>query len=113
LASTYRSQGRWKEAKELFVKVVETRKTVLGQGYPSTLTSMVNLAYTWKSQGRDEEAIELLKRAEEFQRQILGSDHYLTIDSTQTLFEWQMLAETDHLQKVQNAPRMTDNHCTS
>ena len=29
LASTYWNQGRWKEAEELFVQVMETRKRVL------------------------------------------------------------------------------------
>jgi len=48
-----RSQGRWKEAEEVEVKVMETREKVLGQEYHSTPTSMANLAYTWKSQRRD------------------------------------------------------------
>jgi len=58
LASTYRHQGRWKEAEELDVQVVEKRKRVLGQEHPDTLTSMNNLAWTLKSQGRDDEALE-------------------------------------------------------
>jgi hypothetical protein len=44
LASTYRKQGRWKEAEELVVQVMETRKRVLGEEHPDTLTSMGNLA---------------------------------------------------------------------
>ena len=49
LASTYRNQGLWKEAEELFVQVIETRKRVLGAEHPDTLTSMNNLASTfWK-----------------------------------------------------------------
>jgi hypothetical protein len=48
LASTYRNQGRWKEAEELFVQVMETRKRVLGEEHPSTMTSMNNLAFTLK-----------------------------------------------------------------
>ncbi|KAH8698009.1 hypothetical protein BGW36DRAFT_296432, partial [Talaromyces proteolyticus] len=34
----------WKEAEELFVQVIETRKRVLGGEHSSTLTSMANLA---------------------------------------------------------------------
>ena len=34
LASTYRDQGRWKEAEELEVKVMETSLRVLGQEHP-------------------------------------------------------------------------------
>jgi hypothetical protein len=44
LASTYRNQGRWKEAEELFVQVMETSLRVLVQEHPDTLTSMNNLA---------------------------------------------------------------------
>ncbi|KAM7188718.1 hypothetical protein V8F33_010488 [Rhypophila sp. PSN 637] len=39
-------QGRWKEAESLEVQVMETRKRVLGEDYPDTLTSMNNLAFT-------------------------------------------------------------------
>ena len=44
LAATFFNQGRWKEAKELFLQVMETRKRVLGQEHPSTLINMGNLA---------------------------------------------------------------------
>jgi len=44
LASTFCYQGQWKEAMELFLQVVETRKRVLGKEHPDTLTSMANLA---------------------------------------------------------------------
>jgi len=47
LASTYRNQGRWNEAKKLEVQVIETRKRVLSDEHPHTLTSMANLAATW------------------------------------------------------------------
>ena len=46
LASTFREQGRWKEAEELEVKVMETKKRILGQDHPDTLSSLANLAYT-------------------------------------------------------------------
>ena len=38
---------------------METRKRVLGQEHPDTLTSMANLASTYRSQGRWKEAEEL------------------------------------------------------
>ena len=47
--------GRWKEAGEPEVQVMETSKTVLGE-HSDTLTSMTNLAFTLKGQGRDDEA---------------------------------------------------------
>ena len=49
LASTYRNQGRWKEAEELEVKVMETSLRVLGQEHPDTLTSITNFALTYKN----------------------------------------------------------------
>ena len=51
LASTFWNQGRWKEAEELLVQVMETFKRVLGQEHPDTLTSMANLASTYRNQG--------------------------------------------------------------
>jgi len=44
LASTYRNQGRWKEAEELDVRVMETSLRVLGEEHPSTLTSIESAA---------------------------------------------------------------------
>jgi hypothetical protein len=52
LALTYQIQGRWKEAEELFMQVMETFKRVLGAEHPDTLTSMNHLAYTWREQER-------------------------------------------------------------
>lgn len=52
LASSYRNQGRWKEAEVLGVEVLEIRKTVLGAEHPNTLTSMNNLAATFYDQER-------------------------------------------------------------
>jgi hypothetical protein len=41
-------QGQWKEAEELEVQVMQTRKRVLGEEHPETLTTMRNLASTYK-----------------------------------------------------------------
>jgi hypothetical protein len=46
LASTYRNQGRWDTAEELFVQVMEMSKKKLGADHPSTLSSMNNMAFT-------------------------------------------------------------------
>ncbi|RJE18902.1 Phosphorylase superfamily [Aspergillus sclerotialis] len=82
LASTYRNQGRWKEAEELDVQVMETRKKVLGAEHPSTLTSMANLAFTWKMQGRGAEALDLLQNCVELQMKVLCVDHPDTLLSS-------------------------------
>jgi hypothetical protein len=47
LASTYRNQGRWDDAKELKVQVIKTSKTKLGVDHLNTLTSIANLALTF------------------------------------------------------------------
>jgi hypothetical protein len=46
---TLYSDGRFKEAEELFVQVMETRKRVLREDHPDTLTSMANLASTYRN----------------------------------------------------------------
>ena len=43
LSSAVQDQGRWKEAEELQVQVMETSKRVLGEEHPSTLTTIANL----------------------------------------------------------------------
>ncbi|KAL4965066.1 purine and uridine phosphorylase [Aspergillus stella-maris] len=55
IADCLSSDGRYFES--------EKRKIVLGAEHPSTLTSMVNLAYTWKSQGRVLDALPLLEES--------------------------------------------------
>jgi hypothetical protein len=88
LASTFWNQGRWKEAEELEVQVMETRKRVLGQEHPSTLTSMNNLAWTLKSHGRDDEALKLITVFVQLSNQKLGANHPNTMAGTATLTAW-------------------------
>jgi Tetratricopeptide repeat len=51
---------------------METRKRVLGQEHPDTLTSMANLASTFWSQGRWKEAEELEMQVMETSVRVLG-----------------------------------------
>jgi hypothetical protein len=53
-------QGRWKEAKELQVEVMQARKRVLDDEHPYTLSSMNKLAFTLYSQARREEGLGLM-----------------------------------------------------
>jgi hypothetical protein len=89
LASTLWDQGRWSQAEELEIRVMEKRKRVVRQEHPDTLMSMVDLAYTWKSQGRVAEALKLLQEAENVLGKVLGHEHPNTINTTQTLHDWQ------------------------
>ena len=89
LALTYRNQGRWKEAEDLGVQVIEMRKKVLGQEHPDTLTSMNNLAFTWKIQGRDNEALKLMEECVVLQSRTIGTNHPYTLSSRTALLGWQ------------------------
>ncbi|KAE8311892.1 hypothetical protein BDV41DRAFT_565450 [Aspergillus transmontanensis] len=108
LASIYWHQGRWSEAEQLNIQVMERRKTVLGTEHSSTLTkrrktvlgaqhpsmlhSMANLASTYCYQGRWSEAEQLniqgrWHEAEtlgikvmERSKAVLGEDHPDTLD---------------------------------
>ena len=68
---------------------METRKRVLGEEHPDTLTSMANLAYTRKSQDRLEDALDLIKTCFHHQQQVLGRDHPDTVSTLSALTEWQ------------------------
>ena len=48
LASIYRDQGRWKEAKGLGLQVMEIRKRILGEEHLSTITSIASLASMYR-----------------------------------------------------------------
>ncbi len=60
---------------------METRKRVLGAEYPSTLTSVVNLASTLWDQGRWEEAELLEVQVMDTRKTKLGPDHPSTLTS--------------------------------
>jgi len=75
VASTYRNQGRWKEAEEQDVQVTEMFKRVLGEDHPSTLTSMANLAFNLKGQGLNSEAISFMEILFQIGKTVLGPQH--------------------------------------
>jgi hypothetical protein len=67
---------------------METRKRVLGEEHPSTLTSMANLAHTWKGQGRDADALRLIKHSLELLIEVLGISHPNTMSTLISLLQW-------------------------
>jgi tetratricopeptide (TPR) repeat protein len=75
------SDGRYNEAEELFVQVMETRKAKLGADHPYTLTSIANLASTYRNQGRWDAAEELEVQVIETSKAKLGADHRDTLTS--------------------------------
>jgi hypothetical protein len=84
----YSNQGRWKEAEELQVQVMQTRKRVLGDEHPDTLTSMNNLAITLELQSRHKEALALIDLCFQSRRKVLGEQHPDTQSSLSALNSW-------------------------
>jgi tetratricopeptide (TPR) repeat protein len=78
-------EGRWKEAEELDVKVMEARSRVVGEEHPDTLTAMVNLAATYWNQGRSKEAEELFVKVMEARSRVLGEEHPSTLTAIANL----------------------------
>ena len=52
LAFTYKKEEQWKNAEDLFLQVIQTRKRVQGMDHPDTLSSITNLASTYVDEGR-------------------------------------------------------------
>ncbi|RYN43141.1 hypothetical protein AA0112_g627 [Alternaria arborescens] len=92
-ATTLSSDGRYKEAEELQVQVMQGRKRVLDDEHPSTLSSMANLASTYSNQGRWDEAEKLQVQVLETSKTKLGADHPDTLTSMSNLaFTWEAQA---------------------
>ena len=75
------SDGRYNEAETPILRVMETRRRMLGPEHPDTLTSMSNLASTYWNQGRWTEAEELEVQVMEIARRVLGPEHPSTLTS--------------------------------
>ncbi len=63
VALRYQSRGRWDEAEELQVQVMEATKATLGAHHVDTRISVANLAWTVWKLGRLDEVTALLDRA--------------------------------------------------
>jgi tetratricopeptide (TPR) repeat protein len=80
-----RSDGRYNESEELEVQVVQTKKRLLGDEHPDTLTSMANLALTYCGQGRWRDAEELEVQVMQITKKVLGNKHPHTLSSMANL----------------------------
>ncbi|KAJ7099089.1 P-loop containing nucleoside triphosphate hydrolase protein [Mycena epipterygia] len=67
--------GKFKEAEELEVVVLEKRRNLLGDNHPNTLTAMGNLAVTYKTLGKLKEAEELEVAVLDKRKNLLGDNH--------------------------------------
>ena len=116
-AITLLSDGRYKEAEELDVQVLQARKRALGDEHPYTLTSIGNLASTYRNQGRWKEAEELEVQVLQARKRALGGEHRSTLTSMNNLAEtyrnqgrWKE-AEELQVQVMQTMKRvLTDEH---
>jgi tetratricopeptide (TPR) repeat protein len=116
-AITLSGDGRYKEAEELGVQVMQTRKRVLTNEHPDTLASMANLASTYIYQGRWKEAEELGVQVMQAMKRVLTDEHPDTLTSMANLAttyskqgQWKE-AEELGVQVMQTRKRvLTDEH---
>ena len=85
LATTYINQARWKEAEELVLQVVQSRKQTLGEEHPDTLHSMYLLSAVLFGQGRQEEDEALNRQLLEIRTRVQGLDHPDTLTAMNNL----------------------------
>lgn len=69
---------------------MKTRKRVLGEKHPNTLSSINNYAFILKKKGENEKVIAFIKECVEKRKQVLGQDHLFTKESEDTLSRWRM-----------------------
>jgi tetratricopeptide (TPR) repeat protein len=77
--------GRFNEAEDSFMEVMETRKRVLGVEHPDTLISMVFLSSIFRRQARLKEAEELGVQVIEIGKRVLGVEHPSTLKGISNL----------------------------
>ena len=77
----YSEAGRWRDAEELEVQVMQACLRLFGPEHPDTLVSIGNLASTYSDQGRWKEAEELQVQVKEVCLRMLGAEHPDTLIS--------------------------------
>jgi tetratricopeptide (TPR) repeat protein len=111
------NDGRYGEAEELQVQVMQTSKRVLTDEHPDTLYSMNNLAETYRNQGRWKEAEVLQVQVMQTMKRVLTDEHPDTLSSMNNLAatytsqgRWKE-AEELQVQVMQTRKRvLTDEH---
>ena len=81
LAVFYRTVGQYQTAKPLQEAALSTRRRVLGDDHPDTLSSINDMGELLMSQAKFEEAETLIAEALEKRRRTLGDDHPDTLQS--------------------------------
>ncbi|KAK4031430.1 hypothetical protein C8A01DRAFT_21339, partial [Parachaetomium inaequale] len=74
-------QGQCNDAEKFRLQARGSRREVLGEEHPSTLTSMANLALTYANQGRWRNAEDLQAKELDICSRVLGEEHPDTLTS--------------------------------
>ncbi|KAJ6548787.1 P-loop containing nucleoside triphosphate hydrolase protein [Mycena capillaripes] len=89
----------YKQAEELYEKVLEKRRKLLGDDHPDTITALRNLAATFSTSGQLHRAAELEGIVLEKRRKLLGEYHPDTLDAMYNLAA--TFTESGQLQKAE------------
>jgi tetratricopeptide (TPR) repeat protein len=92
LATLYLSQGKYEEAKPLYISTLEMYKRLLGEEHPYVATSQNNLALLYRALGEYEKAEPLFCSALEMYKRLLGEEHLdvaLSLGNLSLLYESQ------------------------
>ena len=88
LAESYCRQGRWKEAEDLQVQLMETGSRVFGDEHPKMLLIMANMAFILRAQNRNTMAISLMEECVQLRERIPGDHHPDTETLHAALIRW-------------------------
>ena len=107
LAWVYVLQGKYPQAEQLVLDVVDTRRRNLGEEHPDTLLAMVSLGHLYLNQGHFQKAEPVLVKTLESRRRVSGNDHLATATVMTNL------AQVDHnLGKVKDAEALYNEALT-
>ena len=80
-SSYIQKSGKWIEAEQLELQVMDMRRKLLSEEHPHTLTSMENIALTYWNQGKWIEAEQLEVQVMDMRKKLLGAEHPDTLTS--------------------------------
>jgi tetratricopeptide (TPR) repeat protein len=106
LAELHRIQGRYSEAKPLYLQTLDIRKKLFGSEHPDIAQSLNNLAALYHAQGNYPAAEELFLEALELWKVCLGEEHFeiaTTLNNLAEIYREQgryLKAEQVHLEAL-------------
>ena len=85
IGMTYQSLGRYASAEQHLDEALQTRRRVLGDEHPATLTSMDGAAQLLLAQGLFDQAEPVFTDTLAHRRRVLGREHADTLESESNL----------------------------